>query len=578
MSDIFTVRVVGTTDLDIKSPMLNVIVRISIVNSVTGEILPKSNREVACISAFEVSEYVPPVATKGVKIDNLGNLSPQWNESFLFNETLSTIQTADVLLFFEILETCVHPDRHGFTPISWAFLRLRSPQDDAKIGHPILLQLHYYPSHNFDTTIRGSRVPVATLMLNRRKCSARMTVQVDREAAVTENYDLTGRCANFFQKETSREPLAKIIERPDDSEVAADADKPPEEQKIEKLKKKKERREIRRANRHCVVPKSLAAQIPAGERGALAMQFSKNGDVLGVALQVVKDYEIQLFNVDGFHRFATMRAHVDLIYELQWSCDDRLLLSASADGMVKIWEGEKLKSTLSHPTYVYSGKFHPQQERLVVTAGMDATIRVWDRVDPLVISELVGHEARVNSLTFSPDGKNLFSGDANGVIIVWNTDLDPNGVDGFSRTKIVKEGEITRVPITHLEMGKSNFSLLVHTRDSMVRIFDTKVMVPSQRYNGVVCRKYQMMSTFSPDGQYILAGSEDGSVVLWTVRRGEQVPVKEWTCKFDTAVTAVAWNRVENMVAFSSFGDAQPILIFRDEETRNAQVDDPDLF
>jgi hypothetical protein len=42
------------------------------------------------------------------------------------------------------------------------------------------------------------------------------------------------------------------------------------------------------------------------------------------------------------------------------------------------------------------------------------------------------------------------------------------------------------------------------------------------------------------------------------------VAVKEWNCKFDHPVTAVAWNRVEKMVAFSSFRDAQPRLAFHD--------------
>lgn len=88
-----------------------------------------------------------------------------------------------------------------------------------------------------------------------------------------------------------------------------------------------------------------------------------------------------------------------------------------------------------------------------------------------------------------------------------------------------------------------------------------------------------MKSTFSPDGQYILSGSEDGCVVLWTVRKAEVVPVKEWTCRFDTPVTAVAWNRVENMVAFSSFGDSQPVLVFYDPENRaRGPMDDLDYY
>jgi jouberin len=310
------------------------------------------------------------------------------------------------------------------------------------------------------------------------------------------------------------------------------------------------------------------------------LQFNRNRNVLAIAIQELSDYTIQFFDTDGLRKCATIRAHVDLIYELQWSPDDRLLLSASADGMVNAWKGDgnhKLKQALVHPNDIYSAEFHPQDDRVVVTAGMDRVIRLWDRPSEVVMREFAGHEAAVNSVAFSPDGKTLFSGDADRVMIVWNIDLTERGVDGFARVKIVREGEIAKVPITHVEVGRSDFSLIVHTRDNMVRVFETKVMVPAQRYSGIVCRRYQMMSVFSPDSQFILAGSEDGSIVLWTTKKGEPVAVKEWNCKFDNPVTAVAWNRVENMVAFSSFGDAQPVLVFFDPDSkRSPRGDDLD--
>jgi jouberin len=167
----------------------------------------------------------------------------------------------------------------------------------------------------------------------------------------------------------------------------------------------------------------------------------------------------------------------------------------------------------------------------------------------------------VNSITLSPDGKNLFAGDGNGVISVWYTGLE-NDLEGLKRLRFVREEEIAKISIEHVEMWRSNFSLMVYSRDNMVRIFETKVMVLSQRYSGVVCKSYHMMATFSPDGQYILAGSENGSVVLWTVRKAEIAQVPKWKFRFEYPVTAVAWNRVQNMIAIFSFGEGRPVLIF----------------
>lgn len=554
--------------------MVNVIVRISIVNETTGELILKADTNKKCISAYEKTDYISPVATHGVKLDDLATLSPYWDETFLYNESVSSILSDDVLIFFEIFDTFIHSSRHNFTPIAWSFLRLKNPEDCRNLGRPCQLQLHYYPSVNFDISLKGIKLPVQTLLINRRKCKGYLTVEVRREE-MQETYDITKRPKNFFQHEVGREELEKLINRKvdDDNE---------EEEKKEKGKKKPKPRILRPANRKCTIPKLLKAQIPAGERGALALAFNRNGDVLAVAIQESKNFVIQLYTAginNSIEKFKTILAHVDLIYEISFSDDDRLMMTVSADGMAKVWLNEgkyQLVSSLAHPSYVYTGKFHPRDDRLVATAGIDKIIRIWDRPEQVVIMEFNAHDTRINSLSFSSDGASLYAGDANGIISVWNTDLEENGADGFELVKVVKEGEIEKCTITHVEMGKSKFSLLVHTQDNVVRIFETKVMVPSQRYTGIICKKYRMMSTFSPDGKFILAGSEDGNVMLWTVRKAEPVTVSEWSCKFDAPVNAVAWNRVENMIAISSFAEGQPVLVFYDPDTPSSAHDDFD--
>ena len=181
-----------------------------------------------------------------------------------------------------------------------------------------------------------------------------------------------------------------------------------------------------------------------------------------------------------------------------------------------------------------------------------------------------------NSVTFSPDGNSLYAGDSLGIIYTFNTAITANGVDDIAKKTVTKETEITNCAITHLSMERSNYLLAVQTKDSLIRVFETKVMVPSQRYSGITCTDTMMQSTLSPDCEYLVAGSQDGTAKVWAVRKAEIIPTPEWSFKFDGALNAVAWNRVENMIAFSSYAAKMPIIVFKDP-TPIANSDDDDL-
>ena len=87
-----------------------------------------------------------------------------------------------------------------------------------------------------------------------------------------------------------------------------------------------------------------------------------------------------------------------------------------------IWEEEKL----SHPSYVYTAQFHPASSTLLATGGFDRVIRLWGcsrggKGGYQVVQELPGHIDHLNCLAFDLDGHFLFSGDAGGVVRMWES-------------------------------------------------------------------------------------------------------------------------------------------------------------
>ncbi|KAG6331511.1 hypothetical protein ID866_7575 [Astraeus odoratus] len=74
---------------------------------------------------------------------------------------------------------------------------------------------------------------------------------------------------------------------------------------------------------------------------------------------------------------ATLRGHVGPVYRLAWSADSRMVVSASKDATVKIWDlkSYKLKVDLpGHTDEVYCVDFVADK---IVSGGRDRTVKIW---------------------------------------------------------------------------------------------------------------------------------------------------------------------------------------------------------
>jgi WD40 repeat protein len=59
--------------------------------------------------------------------------------------------------------------------------------------------------------------------------------------------------------------------------------------------------------------------------------------------------------------------------------------------------------------------------RQVITGGADGVVRVWDVQGGKELKSLMGHTAAVYSVDISPDGRLLVSGSADRTVLVWDT-------------------------------------------------------------------------------------------------------------------------------------------------------------
>ena len=117
---------------------------------------------------------------------------------------------------------------------------------------------------------------------------------------------------------------------------------------------------------------------------------------------------------------ARMTGHQQLINDVRFSPDGRLICSASFDKSIKIWDGQTgkfLATLLGHVQPVYQVCWS-SDSRLLVSGSADSTLKVFDVVSKKLLLDLPGHADQVFSVDWSPDGERVASGGQDKVLKV----------------------------------------------------------------------------------------------------------------------------------------------------------------
>ncbi|XP_066866957.1 jouberin isoform X9 [Kogia breviceps] len=560
------------SDFMISHPM----VKIHVVDENTGLYVKKDDSERPVSSYYEKEnvDYILPIMTQPYDFKQLKSRLPEWEEQIIFNENFPYLlrdfdESPKVILFFEILDFLsmeeiknsseIRNQECGFRKIAWAFLKLLGANGNVNINSKLRLQLYYPPTK---PRSQSNVVEVFEWWLKcpRNRYPSTLYVTV-RGLKVPECIKPSYRSTTALQEEKGK-PLYC-----EQHHEACSVDTEPGLEDSKEVVKWK-----RLPGQACRIPNKHLFSLNAGERGCFCLAFSHNGRILAAACASRDGYPIILYEIPSGRFMRELCGHLNIIYDLCWSKDDRYILTASSDGTARIWKNEINNTNtfrvLPHPSFVYTAKFHPAVKELVVTGCYDSVIRIWKvdmREDPAVlIRQFDTHKSFINSLCFDIEGHHMYSGDCTGVIVVWNTYVKVNDVQHsvrhWSVNKEIKESEFKGIPISYLEVHPNGKRLLIHTKDSTLRIMDLRILA-ARKFVGAANYREKIHSTLTPCGTFLFAGSEDGIVYVWNPETGEQVAMYS-DLPFKSPVRDIAYHPLENMVAFCAFGQNEPILLY----------------
>ncbi|MEC7802776.1 MAG: TIR domain-containing protein [Verrucomicrobiota bacterium] len=220
-------------------------------------------------------------------------------------------------------------------------------------------------------------------------------------------------------------------------------------------------------------------------------------------ISVSDDMTSCLWNIKDRKIIYTLRGHQKKVNFATFSPDGKMIATTSADKSVIIWDAESSKqiTTLQHDDSVILASFDPKGEKLVTCDENQKTI-VWDLDKLKIIS--VGPNA-LNSLTFSPDGKNVLSTSRYSKIAkTWN----PNS----GRVKFALKGHLSSVNSAYYSSDGQR--IITTSNDDTIRIWDAKKGDELLSLNFGRCD----FARFFPDGKSIIVhrkyGKEKGINLL----------------------------------------------------------------
>ncbi|HUG17371.1 MAG TPA: hypothetical protein VMM56_00240 [Planctomycetaceae bacterium] len=112
---------------------------------------------------------------------------------------------------------------------------------------------------------------------------------------------------------------------------------------------------------------------------------------------------------------------------LCFSPDNRHLAGTSwKEGLVKVWDastGHEVVSWKAHQGTA-NGVCYSRNSKVLVTAGGDQMVRLWDPETQLMLAELP-HNAEAYGVIFSPDGKTLATTGYDHLVKLWDVSEIP---------------------------------------------------------------------------------------------------------------------------------------------------------
>ncbi len=263
--------------------------------------------------------------------------------------------------------------------------------------------------------------------------------------------------------------------------------------------------------------------------------FSPNGKIIASGSE---DKKIKLWDVKAGMEFASLPATGGTIMSVLFA-DDRTLVSIDDRGDVKLWSaanGEEIR-TLEEPSNS-NQNFSPvlaisADRKTLVVGGRGEDIIFWD-LAAKTKSILPAPGVLVQNLAFNFARRLLATAGADGSILIWNIDTKT------SKTLYTSEAGAKISSVAFSPDGKY---LVAGSSDNYIRVWS--IENDELRKSWVAHAAGVNCVTYDQNGNHVISGGNDNKIRIWSSTGTETAPAMD----YKLPVRAVAASPTENLIA-----------------------------
>lgn len=339
----------------------------------------------------------------------------------------------------------------------------------------------------------------------------------------------------------------------------------------------------------CLIPHRVLCKLPTGTLSPSCIAFCKNGTYLAAGVYCEQECLLYIYRVSTGQLCSVGHGHQRVIQTIEWNHQSSsMLLTASSDGTARVWSivCHNSKDRIVHLQSIFQhfpvscivfcaifGEYNDQN--FCYTGASDGNIRIWNLQSQQFVGYLSptksndheneggcipAHEnAAVHCLRVNEERTQLYSGDSLGRVFVWTNESSSSTSQYFcfNVTKIIDCRLLGGFSIISINLHPRKQNLLLQAHPNVVLELDLRsYLLLNTRYERINCKQFMHQTVFSPDGRYVLIGSDSGSPCLFTTSYQQNIRYSTWKAPlmlFD-AMCTVSWHPSAHIVAVGSCG------------------------